>query len=903
MMREIAYIIDKEQSLKNSALTIRIVYAERDGYYLNLNDTRQELYIKEIEKILTVQDKLALQFLISEEIKFQKKTANKILKEERILLNSLKVSSNQSIQALKLMAATGKLHFNGKVLAADFYGKTDFNYFVETEDNGEIKVSGLLKWKGGECTLTECDFIAAGPPHFFIKGILLKMIGTSVTWKELSRLKTVSHKYTAGDIKDLQDAKDQDSEEPALYFAKNSKLIIKEVQEPHPFLILKDKTGAFADLWMDYGNEKKYPYHELNRKRTDTEKGYESDMLETDFLVKLMAKSHYYCPLDKVSKSLTFLMEIGWKIFDFQGRQLVRHTDYNLQLAEVSDVIEVKGTLNYESHQVNISQVLGAFNRRDRFVEISENFIGFIPDSFDNKTLDALSEISEVVTDRVSFKRNKIGAIDELLEDRSIYLDEQLKFLRDNLKNFEGISLVLPKENFKGVLRPYQQEGVNFLKFLYDFQFSGLLADDMGLGKTVQVLAFLSLLTLNKPILIVLPASLVFNWQLEIKRFTPDFKVSIHHGLNREKVLQTDANIILTTYSTLRIDLDIFKEVEFECLILDEAQTIKNAHTQIAIALFSLKSRFRLSITGTPIENHLKELWSHFRFLMPELLGDESSFLGDLQAASSDQRYLKKIKKKIRPFILRRKKEDVAKDLPERIEQTVFVEMPQAQRKIYEDYFSGVKHSLIKKVDLDGFSKHRMEVLEAILRLRQICCHPILVSGQQEESCCSAKMEALLVDIETAILEGRKILVYSQFTSMLKLIAKEVTKKGYSYAYLDGQTVNREKVVSSFQDDLSIPLFLISLKAGGVGLNLTAADYVFLYDPWWNDAIENQAINRAHRIGRKNTVFAKRYIMLETIEEKMMTLKKNKGKIASDIFDDELSEINLSADDFKFLLS
>jgi SNF2 family DNA or RNA helicase len=289
---------------------------------------------------------------------------------------------------------------------------------------------------------------------------------------------------------------------------------------------------------------------------------------------------------------------------------------------------------------------------------------------------------------------------------------------------------------------------------------------------------------------------------------------------------------------------------------------------------------------------------------MPDLLGDEENFNAEIRAGLSDSRYLKRVKKKIRPFLLRRTKEQVAIDLPEKIEQTVWVEMDDQQRSIYEEFLSGVRQSVVRKAALEGASKHRMEILEAIMRLRQICCHPLLVGSCMEVdgSCASAKLEALLLDLEEAISQKRKVLVYSQFTSMLQLIGKRIKEKQWKYVYLDGSTRDREGVVSQFQEDSSISLFLISLKAGGIGLNLTAADYVFLYDPWWNEAVENQAIDRAHRIGRKDTVIAKRYIMAESIEEKILKLKAAKGALAEDLLNDEESCRSLSSEDLLFLL-
>jgi len=851
-MKEIAYTIDSELSYKNGCLAIKVTEGGQESHHLK------------------------------------------------------KIIPSQWIQELKSLSMQGKIYFNGKQLALDFYGKAEFFYEVAPEENGELTVSGKLKWSNQEIDIRECDFIFQGTPRFFIKGIYLKIIEPTLSWKEILKLQEKKAPYTTSQIKELQEAHLECQQEPEVVFLNHAKLQLEHKIEPLPFLVLKDRTGAFADLWMDEGNGKKKECHAKPEKLTPSEKAYEKDLIETGFIFKPISNSksssNYYCPLDQVSKTLSFLLEIGWKVFDFQGKQLIKHTHFNLSLKEALSYIELKGSLNYEEHEIDLKDVKGTFLRREKFIDISSGFAGLMPDLSENEALKDILDNSEIQNDALVCKRQKIGLFEELLKRDEIKLDEALENLLSKLKN-ETIEKAVLSESFKGILRPYQQEGVNFLKFLYDFHFHGMLADDMGLGKTVQVLAFLSLLNFQKPVLIVLPATLIFNWESEIKRFTPHFKTLRYHGKERTDNFASH-DIILTTYTTLRLDLPKFQATSFECLILDEAQMIKNAKTQIAEALFSLHAHFRLSITGTPIENSLSELWSHFRFLMPELLGEENAFLKDLSAASSDSRYLQRIKKQIRPFVLRRKKEDVAKDLPEKIEQVAYIEMEEEQKRIYEEHLSGIKRSLLHKIEVEGFSKHRMEALEAILRLRQICCHPVLALQESSEIFLSAKLDAILTDIETAVSEGRKILVYSQFTTMLKLIAKNLSDRGIAYSYLDGSTVNREKAVSEFQNNPAIPLFLISLKAGGVGLNLTAADYVFLYDPWWNEAIENQAINRAHRIGQKNQIFAKRYIVRESIEEKMMTLKQNKAKIASLIFDEgDLGTAHFTEDDFKFLLS
>lgn len=810
-----------------------------------------------------------------------------------------KIAGLNGFKLLKLLAATGRLFFADRPLICDFFTPVEFFYLVEAP----LSLRGKLKMKQEEFDIRSCDFVAGGPPHLFIRGSFLRFISTEISWKALQ--KTLADQSAEWVTHFLAEPQEEDGPRVVVQDAVN---LHAAAPSPFPCLVLKDRLGSFADLWIEYG-DMRLPFAsdeaQTSIKRdAAAEKFWEKDLLETDFQLKRVGTSHYYCPLDKVPKSLGFLLELGWKVIDFQGHRVIPQTDLSLELQTGKNEILVKGKVKFADYEANIADVVGAFNRRDRFVSIGSGVVGMLPQSLEKQCLEDLAEEGEIVSGGVKVKKNHFGSLSELLETPyQITVDRSFEQLKKSLTGWsETVHLISP-ETFTGTLRPYQEQGVKWLKFLYENDFHGILADDMGLGKTVQVLAFLSLLEPLQPVLIVVPTSLIFNWKNEIERFLKGWKVAIYHGSNR-KEMNFQNEIILTSYTTLRLDLPAFKEIDFQAIILDEAQAIKNAHTQTARALIQLRSKFRLSITGTPVENHLGELWSQFRFLMPDLLGDEKAFQSDLQAAEGDTRYLQKIKKKIRPFVLRRRKDEVAQDLPEKIEQIVWVEMLPEQRQIYEDYLSGVRGGLFKKVELDGISKHRMEVLEAILRLRQICCHPLLVTAQSEgPSAASAKFEALMQDLETIVEEGKKVLVYSQFTSMLGLIAQSVRKNKWKFSYLDGTTVNREKVVTEFQEDSTVPIFLISLKAGGIGLNLTSADYVYLYDPWWNDAIENQAIDRAHRIGRKETVVAKRLLSVQSIEEKILKLKEHKRNLIEGLFDDSYTQQNLSEEDFRFLLS
>lgn len=850
------YSIDKELSQKEGSLVIRAGEGECDGFAL------------------------------------------KAFKQKQLLT----VPYSQGYKTLQQLAEKGKLYFQQRQLVIDLYGRTPFHFKVAPANDGKLTVSGWLTINGQEVALQECDFLCPGSPHWFIKGISLKFLDDDISWTCLKQILDQPCTLSPESVREL--LYDDGEALGKIIFLENSKELLHQSQDPFPVLMLKDRTGAFAELWMDYGNERRVAFHDQSKnsfkRQRESEIAWEKDLLETDFIRKISGTSHYYCPLDKVAKSLAFLLELGWQIIDCKDNRVMHQSNTELSMNCDEQYVSIKGKVKYENFTVDVKDVLGAFNRRERFVQLGSGVVGLLPQQLEQSGLSGLEEC-EIIGNDLKIQKNQIGTLSSLWDSENIKMDGTLLDLREKLKSFQGISQSLPGNSFKGTLRPYQQEGVNWLAFLHAYGFHGMLADDMGLGKTVQVLAFLSQLKEIGKTLIVMPTSLLFNWKREIERFL-DCPVYIHQGQNREINQWPENGIILTSFTTLRIDLHEFKKVLFENVIVDEAQAIKNAHTQISQAICALNTRFRLSITGTPIENNLKEMWSHFKFLMPDLLGSEKDFESSVETASVDARHLQRIKKKLRPFILRRTKEVVK--LPERIDQVVWIDMEESQRRIYEEFLAGVRGNLFKKVEVDGMAKHRMEVLEAILRLRQICCHPLLVSAHLEADnlVSSAKLNTLLNDLETILGEGSKAIVYSQFTSMLKLIGKALKERGWNYITLDGSTVDREKVVMQFQDDPTAQIFLVSLKAGGVGLNLTAGDYVFLFDPWWNEAVEEQAINRAHRIGRHATVFTKRLVIVESIEEKIMKLKEAKRGLVDSILDDEMQNKNLTEEDFRFLL-
>jgi SNF2 family DNA or RNA helicase len=455
-------------------------------------------------------------------------------------------------------------------------------------------------------------------------------------------------------------------------------------------------------------------------------------------------------------------------------------------------------------------------------------------------------------------------------------------------------------------LRDYQRYGVGWMNFLRGIGFGGCLADDMGVGKTAQVLALLEERRVARagPSLVVAPKSLMFNWKAEAERFTPKLKVLLHTGAERDAEKIQQSHLVLTTYGTLLRDVVQLAESTFDYVILDEAQAIKNASTASAKAVRLLKANHRLALSGTPVENHLGELWSLFEFLNPGMLG-ESRVLrasgGLAQNPSEDARLM--LAQALRPFILRRTKKQVASELPEKTEQTIYCELEGEQRKQYDELKRHYRDKLLGKTDARTWSRNRLQVLEALLRLRQAACHPGLIDERRRDA-TSAKLDTLLDQLAELREEGHKALVFSQFTSLLSIVQDRLQAAGVAFEYLDGKTRNREERVRRFQEDPACPVFLISLKAGGLGLNLTAAEYVFLLDPWWNPAVEAQAIDRAHRIGQTRNVFAYRLIARDTVEEKVLELQKSKRELADAILTEDNAVLRgLKPEDLALLLA
>jgi SNF2 family DNA or RNA helicase len=485
--------------------------------------------------------------------------------------------------------------------------------------------------------------------------------------------------------------------------------------------------------------------------------------------------------------------------------------------------------------------------------------------------------------------------------------------LARRLPGANGPRETAPPAGLNAELRAYQREGLAWMQFLREHGLSGVLADDMGLGKTVQTLAHIlaekEAGRLDRPALIVLPTTLVHNWCEEARRFAPGLRVLNLHGPERhDRFAQIgEHDLILTTYALLWRDHEALVQHDYHLLILDEAQYVKNATTKSAASIRSLRARHRLCLTGTPLENHLGELWAQFDFLLPGFLGSQRDFAKRWRTpiekdGDSVRRQL--LARRIRPFMLRRRKDEVAKELPPKTTIVRTVDLEGAQRDLYETVRSAMQEKVRAAISEHGFARSHIVVLDALLKLRQVCCDPSLVKLKQakrvEES---AKLDLLIAMLPELIEEGRRVLVFSQFTGMLAIIAAALDKAGIAYAMLTGETTDRRAAVRRFQEGV-VPLFLISLKAGGVGLNLTAADTVIHYDPWWNPAAENQATDRAHRLGQDKPVFVYKLIAAGSIEEKIVAMQEKKAALAASILsDDAAGAVKFSAEDLDALFA
>jgi len=619
---------------------------------------------------------------------------------------------------------------------------------------------------------------------------------------------------------------------------------------------------------------------------------------------------HVEVPRSRLDASVSQLAAVGWAV-EVAGRRYRPAGSVAWNVTSGIDWFELSGSIDFGGVVADMPALLTALARGDRAVDLDDGSRGILPADFAEQ-LEPLLALADQQEGRLRYSRMQAALLDALIASMpQSQVDDAFAAIRDELAAGGRPEPENEPAGFEGTLRHYQREGLGWLSFLERLGLSGCLADDMGLGKTIQVLALFvrrqqvvrEAGLAARPSLVVVPKSLIFNWMEEARRFAPQLRLLNYTGQERIDASETvgEHDLVLTTYGTLRRDIVQHRKREFDYVVLDEAQAIKNAASQAAKACRLLKARQRLALTGTPVENHIGELWSIFEFLNPGQLGTAGRLKRFLAGGRGNGAEL--VARAVRPYLLRRTKSQVLADLPEKTEQTLFCELGGQQRRGYDELREHFRRELAKRIGRQGVGRSRIAVLEALLRLRQAACHPGLIDADRIDE-PSAKLETLLEQLGEVLDEGHKVLVFSQFTSFLAILRRQLDARGQVYEYLDGKTTDRQRRVERFQEDPDCRLFLVSLKAGGQGLNLTAADYVYILDPWWNPAVEAQAIDRAHRIGQTRRVFAYRLIARDTVEEKILALQGQKRELAESIVTADTGILaELTAEDIEMLLS
>ena len=578
-----------------------------------------------------------------------------------------------------------------------------------------------------------------------------------------------------------------------------------------------------------------------------------------------------------------------------------------------TDWFDAKVQINFGEQRVTVEDVKKALANKQQFVQLGDGTLGILPEEWIKK-YSLLFRVGDGKQGSMKLSKYHFSVIEELYLQR----DEQELFFQleekyERLKENHSIKPIEAPAHLQAILRPYQESGFQWLNYLREVQWGGILADDMGLGKTIQALSFLHHLkaeTGSLKAMVVCPTTLMFNWQNEIKKFTPNLTYYMHHGGARSRGNLSDdkIDVIITTYGTLRSDIKQFVEVSFDYVILDESQAIKNPSSKVTKAAGLLKSKNRLCLSGTPLQNNTFDIFAQMNFLNPGMLGSVEFFKHEFSMPIDkfgEKEQKDHLRKLLYPFILRRTKEQVAKDLPEKQEMVLFCEMGDEQRKIYDAYRNDYRDKILGVVENQGIQKSQLTILQGLMKLRQICDSPAIVKEQERFPNVSVKLEEIGREI-TENISNHKALIFSQFLGMLSLIKDKMRELEVDFEYFDGSsTINeREAAIQRFQNDDSCRVFLISLKAGGVGLNLTAADYVYIVDPWWNPAVEQQAIDRTHRIGQTKNIFAYRMICTDTVEDKILKLQERKRNLAKDLItDDEGFVKTLTKEDVEYLFS
>ena len=731
---------------------------------------------------------------------------------------------------------------------------------------------------------------------------------------------------------------DSDLYEPENFLTRMEPLFQPAAYNPKLFL---DEEGSLLTLEIDNIYETKHGEFTLNGPNPDFQTGsytYENSTYlvrrhqeEEAELISELAGMNFQPRSNKVwflepEEAISFLLDFypglveKYRVFGEKAlsRYKVRNSQAviqaNVQSDEKSKWFTLDVTIDYDGQSLPLEKIWKAWTRGKRYVQLKDGSYTSLPEKWLEKMAHKLQALGLDASKppQEKFKQFEAPVLDSLLEDiPNTTTDSFWDTLRTKIHSFQEIKQIEPPKGLRAELRSYQTQGISYLQFLSEYGFGGILADEMGLGKTIQTLAFIQYMVEHKvegPNLIVVPTSVLPNWEREANKFVPGLKLLTIYGSRRENMFKhlDKMHLAITTYALLRRDLEELQKFEFNCVILDEAQNIKNPNTITARSVRQINSRLRICLSGTPIENNLFELWSLFEFLMPGFLGSQHAFQHGVikPIKDGDTTTLEYLRARVKPFILRRTKSEVAKDLPPKIESVICCALEDEQAELYASLAKKLREQVFADVDEKGLARSQMSILDALLKLRQICCHPKLLKLDMPgftNNLPSGKFDAFKDMILEIVEGGHKVLVFSQFVQMLQIIRQWLSISQIQYCYLDGSSKDRLEQVDKFNNTPEIPIFLISLKAGGTGLNLTSADYVIHYDPWWNPAMESQATDRTHRIGQTRQVFSYKLICQNTVEEKILKLQEAKKGMAEAVIPGHDSWKSLTRNDLEML--
>jgi SNF2 family DNA or RNA helicase len=671
-----------------------------------------------------------------------------------------------------------------------------------------------------------------------------------------------------------------------------------------------DSFGPSANVSLEKKNDE-YIFHKIRRDQR-LERQKLTFLRETGLDLRhgrlALPKSEAFAWLSENNEKLREAGFLLQQHADDTKRYFLGYSSIDVSIQEGRDWFDIYANVRFGEFEIPFLKLRSLILNKKHEFTLPNGEVAVIPEAWFIKYSELFGFVEQPEgTDQLVLQKHHLALVQELERDNlaTTIMSRKLERLRD----FDQIERFSLPQHFNGTLRPYQQAGYDWMNFLRQYRFGGCLADDMGLGKTVMTLAMLQgqkEAGAIEPSLLVMPTSLLYNWELEARKFTPDLRVMVYTGTYREKnTAQFDGyDLILTSYGIVRIDIDILSAYRFNYVILDESQAIKNPSSHITKAVMQLNTAHRLILTGTPLENSTMDLWTQMSFINPGLLGSQSFFRNEFLIPiekKHDEAKTGRLYSLIKPFMLRRNKSQVATDLPDKVESVLYCEMTPDQEKQYEEAKSYYRNLILERIEEDGMAKSQMVVLQGLTKLRQIANHPRMVNEDYEGD--SGKLDDVLMRLESAMTEHHKVLVFSQFIKHLSVVRQYLREKNIKYAYLDGSTTDRQSQVELFQTDDSVKLFLISLKAGGLGHNLTAADYVFILDPWWNPAIEAQAVDRAHRIGQQKTVFTYKFIAKNTVEEKILSLQWAKQQLAGSLITTEENFMkSLTKEDIMVLL-